>query len=39
MQKMVVKQIRNAVQRELTSIHDQTSAQTGSRPFTWKFSS
>ena len=41
---MVVKQIRNAVQRELTYIQDQcsnvrTSAQTGSWPFTWKFSS
>ena len=39
MQRMVVKQIRNAVQRELTYIQDRTSAQTGSRPFTWKFSS
>ena len=44
MQRMVIKQIRNAIQRELTYIPDQcpllgTSAQTGSRPFTWKFSS
>ena len=48
MQRMVIKQIRNAVQRGLTYIRDQcqeinlhcwTSAQTGSQPFTWKFSS
>ena len=41
---MVIKKIRNAVQRELTYIPDQcpllrTSAQTGSGPLTWKFSS
>ena len=46
MQKMVIKQIRNAVQRGLTYIRDQCqeiqfalTAQTGPQPFTWKFSS
>ena len=34
---MVIKQIRNGVQREMTYIPDRTSAQTGSRPFTLNF--
>ena len=39
MQRMVIKQIRNAIQQELTYIPVRTSAQTGSRQFTWTFSS
>ena len=45
MQRMVIKQIRNGVQRELTYIPDQcpllglVHRLHGSRPFTWKFSS
>ena len=47
MLRMVIKQIRNAVQRGLTYIRDQCQENhlhcqdkyTGSQPFTWKFSS